>query len=43
MALAVLVGCIYYFGDVKKGESISEGTLVMADDLERGGVYGVEQ
>ena len=42
VALAVLVGCIYYLR-YKKGESISEGTLVMADDLERGGVYGVEQ
>lgn len=43
VALAVLVGCIYYFGDVKKGERVSDGTLVMADDLERGGVDGIEQ
>ncbi|MEZ3435244.1 MAG: hypothetical protein K1W34_11585 [Lachnospiraceae bacterium] len=43
VALAVLVGCIYYFGDMKNKEHISEGTLVMADELERGGAYGVEQ
>lgn len=29
--LAVLIGCIYYFNDVKKQERVSEGTLVMND------------
>lgn len=43
VALAVVVGCIYYFGDIKGRESISEGTLVMAETLERGGLDGVEQ
>ncbi len=28
VSLAVLVGCIYYFNDVKNQEKISEGTLV---------------
>ena len=28
VALAVVVGCIYYFGDAGKTEDISEGTLV---------------
>lgn len=28
VALAVVVGCIYYFGDAGKAENISEGTLV---------------
>lgn len=30
VAAAVLVGCIYYFGDGKSEHDINEGTLVMA-------------
>ena len=29
VALAVLVGCIYYFGEKNKEKDVSEGTLVM--------------
>lgn len=43
VALAVIVGCVYYFGDIKNKESISEGTLVRAETQEKGGAYGVEQ
>ena len=27
--LAVLIGCIYYFGEKNKEKDVSEGTLVM--------------
>ena len=29
VALAVLVGCIYYFGEKNKEKDVNEGTLVM--------------
>lgn len=40
VALAVLVGCIYYFGDTGKAEDISEGTLVRAETESRVEAYG---
>ena len=40
VALAVIVGCIYYFGSEGQ-EYISEGTLVMAETNNPGTVYGV--
>lgn len=30
--LAVIIGCIYYFGEKSKKDHISEGTLVMAQE-----------
>lgn len=33
VALAVIIGCIYYFNDMKSKESISDGTLVRAEDI----------
>lgn len=35
VALAVLVGCVYYFGDLKGREHVSEGTLVMSQTESR--------
>ena len=29
--LAILVGCIYYFGDKNREKDVSEGTLVMIE------------
>lgn len=43
VALAILVGCVYYFGDKKNKGSISEGTLVMSEVQMRGEGYGVKQ
>ncbi len=43
VALAILVGCVYYFGSGKNNESISEGTLVMSEIQKRGEEYGVKQ
>lgn len=42
VALAVIVGCVYYFGDMKNSESISEGTLVRTETEDRGEAYGIE-
>lgn len=43
VALAVLVGCIYYFGDAGKADDISEGTLVKTQTEGRVEEYGVKQ
>ncbi len=42
VALAVLVGCIYYFGDAGKADDISEGTLVRLQTESRVEKYGGE-
>lgn len=42
VALAVIVGCVYYFGDMKNSESISEGTLVRTETEDWGEAYGIE-
>lgn len=34
--MAVIVGCIYYFGEKSKTKDISEGTLVMREIAGRG-------
>lgn len=34
--LAVIIGCMYYFGEKSKKDNISEGTLVMAQMEYRG-------
>ena len=48
VALAVIAGLIYYFGDAKKGRDMSEGTLVKKTESDRkmsaadvGGYYGI--
>lgn len=49
VTLAVIVGLIYYFGDVKKGRNMSEGTLVKQTEsniktvsaADVGGCYGI--
>lgn len=51
VAAAVIIGLIYYFGDVKKSRNMSEGTLVRQTECEfktasaadRGGLYGFGQ
>lgn len=48
VAAAVIIGLVYYFGDVKKSRNMSEGTLVRQTESElmtaafadRGGLYG---
>ncbi|MCI8502596.1 MAG: hypothetical protein HFH00_02020 [Dorea sp.] len=48
VAAAVIIGLLYYFGDVKKGKNMSEGTLVRqtemnletAQSADDGGYYG---
>ncbi len=42
VTLAVMVGCIYYFSDVKKKENLNGGTLVMSQTGSREAEYGVE-
>lgn len=32
---AVVIGCIYYFGEIEKQNHISEGTLVMVQEQGR--------
>ena len=39
VALAVIVGCIYYFGGAGGQEYMSEGTLVMAEEKEPESAY----
>lgn len=49
VTLAVIVGMVYYFGDVKKSRNMSEGTLVKrtenniktASAVDVGGYHGV--
>jgi hypothetical protein len=36
VAVAVILGCIYYMNEVKAGEHVSEGTLVMLEMEYRG-------
>ncbi|MCI8560703.1 MAG: hypothetical protein HFH03_06230 [Dorea sp.] len=51
VTLAVIIGLIYYFGDVKKSRNMSEGTLVKqtenhiktASVVDDGGYYGSRQ
>lgn len=43
VTLAVMVGCIYYFNDVKKKENIDGGTLVMSQLKSREAEYGIKQ
>ena len=51
VAAAVIIGLLYYFGDVKKGKNMSEGTLVRQTEWNPGtaladgggGHYGFEQ
>lgn len=44
VALAVIVGCVYYFGDMKSRKSVSEGTLVKAEmQSQEEAAYGIEQ
>ena len=48
VAAAVIIGLLYYFGDVKKGKNTSEGTLVRQTEMnletapsaDDGGCYG---
>lgn len=41
VTLAVIVGCIYYFGDRKNSEDVSAGTLVKVQQTEgMGREYG---
>ena len=35
VALAVLAGCIYYFGDMEGKANVNEGTLVMSQEVLR--------
>jgi len=43
VAAAVIVGCIYYFSDVKDRQNISDGTLVRAEWTESGMSDGGEE
>lgn len=42
VAAAVIIGCIYFFNDIRNQEQISEGTLVMQEMTEGGGALWLE-
>lgn len=35
VAIAVIIGCIYYFNDVRSKADVSEGTLIMTESESR--------
>lgn len=39
VAAAVVIGMLYYWGEVKKREAISEGTLISGMQVEMGRIW----